>query len=134
MKKMMLIATMVFVVSTFVLVYLVRQKLEARAALTAPPTANTPTPLTPAPALARAHMPEFTLTTQEEKPLTRADLLGKVTIVDFMFTYCPFICPRLTATMNSMAQKLEGTSVRFLSVSVDPAHDTPQRLKAYAAD
>jgi protein SCO1 len=77
-------------------------------------------------------MPEFALTTQDGVSLGRDALLGRVTIVDFMFTHCPFICPKLTATMGMMARELQGTPVRFLSISVDPEHDTPARLKEYA--
>lgn len=95
--------------------------------------------LVPDPLVAGMRIPEFALTTQEGKALTRADLLGKITIADFMFTHCPFICPLLTAKMNEMCTKLgqepqAAEFVRFLSFSVDPAHDTPARLTEYAKE
>ena len=45
------------------------------------------------------NVPEFRFTTQEEKTLTRADLLGKVWVVDFFFTRCPGPCPVMTSRM-----------------------------------
>jgi protein SCO1/2 len=79
-------------------------------------------------------MPAFVATTQDGRQFTRADLLNQVTIADFMFTHCPFICPVLTARMKQMSEELKGTGVRFMSMTVDPTRDTPQRLAAYAAE
>lgn len=79
-------------------------------------------------------LPEFTATAQDGRTFTRADLLGRITIADFMFTHCPFICPVLTARMKQMSEELKGTSVQFMSMSVDPLRDTPERLKAYATE
>ena len=79
-------------------------------------------------------MPEFTATTQDGRTFTRADLLGKVTIADFMFTHCPFICPVLTARMKQVSRELSGTGVRFASMTVDPERDTPARLADYARE
>ena len=77
-------------------------------------------------------IPEFALTSQDDAPVTRADLLGRVTILDFFFTSCPFICPPMSRNMKRCQDALAGTGVRFLSMSVDPAHDNPERLRAYA--
>lgn len=77
-------------------------------------------------------LPPFTLTTQDGAPLTRDTLNNQVTVVDFMFTHCPFICPTLTQKMREIARRLTDTDVRFLSISVDPAHDTPAALRTYA--
>lgn len=78
-------------------------------------------------------IPPFSLSTQDGGTFTEKDLLGRITIVDFIFTHCPFICPTLTERMSGLADRLKGTGVRFLSMSVDPAHDTPATLKAYAS-
>ncbi len=77
-------------------------------------------------------IPEFSLTDQDGRTVTRESLLGRVTILDFMFTHCPFACPRLTAQMLSMSNQLKDTPVRFISISVDPERDTPAVLKAHA--
>ncbi len=65
--------------------------------------------------------------------LSREDLLGRITVADFMFTRCPSFCPMLTARMQDL-QAATATSVPealFLSISVDPDHDTPKVLQRY---
>lgn len=88
--------------------------------------------LTPDAALAGLRIPEFTLIDQHGREVTRASLLGRVTIVDFFFTHCPFVCPTMSANMLDLQRALARDGVRFLSVSVDPANDTPERMLAYA--
>jgi protein SCO1/2 len=79
--------------------------------------------------------PEFSLIDQDGRAVTRADLEGKLTVVDFVFTHCPFVCPQMSANMRELQAGLRGEKgVRFLSISVDPAHDTPQRLREYAVN
>lgn len=91
-----------------------------------------PDPAKPDPAVAALALPEFTLTTQDGGRLELNDLRGRVTIVDFMFTNCPFVCPVLTEHLRGVSNLLVGTPVRFLSITVDPEHDTPEALSAYA--
>lgn len=88
--------------------------------------------LRPDPVMSGLVIPEFELTDQDGRPFTRQSLLGHVTIVDFVFTNCPFVCPTLTQKMLYLQESLAGTGVRFLSVSVDPEHDTPDRLAEHA--
>ena len=78
-------------------------------------------------------LPPFTLTDQDGKSITREDLRGRVTIVDFIFTKCPSICPRLTQKMSALVRetKAEGDAIRFISISVDPDNDKPPVLRAY---
>jgi cytochrome oxidase Cu insertion factor (SCO1/SenC/PrrC family) len=65
------------------------------------------------------------------------DVVGdKLVVVDFVFTTCTTICPILSAKLARVQEKLGdrlGKEVRLISVSIDPARDTPERLKAYAA-
>lgn len=80
------------------------------------------------------NVPEFRFTTQEGKTLTRADLLGKVWVVDFFFTRCPGPCPMMTSRMAEISRALNKTKdVRLVSVSIDPTHDTPAVLAEYAS-
>jgi protein SCO1/2 len=88
-------------------------------------------PLTPDAEAAGLSIPPFTLTTSDGGTITRDVLLGHITIVDFFFTRCIFVCPVLTQQMVDQLKALNGTSVRFLSVSVDPEHETNESLKAY---
>lgn len=78
-------------------------------------------------------IPEFTLVDQDGEPFTRNDLLGHVTVVNFIFTNCPMICPFMTDTLAEIAQHLRATDARFVSFSVDPVNDSPARLTEFAA-
>ena len=80
-----------------------------------------------------APIPPFSHIDQDGEPLTREALLGTVWITDFIFTRCPNICPTLSARMRELQPKVLATSgVGLLSISVDPEHDTPEVLTAYA--
>lgn len=78
-------------------------------------------------------IPEFSLIDQDGKPFTREDLKGRITIVNFVFTHCPFVCPTLMEKMEGLSVALKNDPVHFLSISVDPAHDTPEALRSFAA-
>ena len=57
-------------------------------------------------------------------------------MVNFIFTTCPTICPVLSASFASFQQKLsaeELAEIRMVSITIDPEHDTPARLREYAA-
>jgi len=77
-------------------------------------------------------IPAFSMTDQDGKAQTEAILDGRLTVVDFFFTHCPYACPIMTSAMNDAAGKLAGVPVRFLSISVDPSRDTVPRMKEYA--
>jgi cytochrome oxidase Cu insertion factor (SCO1/SenC/PrrC family) len=59
---------------------------------------------------------------------------GKTVAINFIFTTCTTICPPLTATFRKVQQDLSarGLDVHLISVSVDPATDTSERLSAFA--
>ena len=60
---------------------------------------------------------------------------GKVVMMSFIFTSCTTVCPPLGATFAKVQKLLgdrAGRDVHLISVSVDPANDTPERLKAWA--
>jgi protein SCO1/2 len=79
--------------------------------------------------------PNFTLISQDGKPVGLADLRGKVVALTFIYTQCPDICPMLTQKMVQVQDELGaefGAKVAFVSISLDPEHDTPEVLKDYA--
>ncbi len=76
-------------------------------------------------------LPDFALTTHERQRLTRADLLGAPWIADFIFTTCGGTCPAMTAQLARLRPRLPD-AVRLVSFTVDPTHDTPEVLAAYA--
>ncbi len=90
----------------------------------------------PAPKLMEAGaVPAFHLTDQDGKSLGLEDLKGKVWVASFIYTRCRTSCPVVTADMARLARALRGQKdLRLVSVSVDPTHDTPAVLKAYAKD
>jgi protein SCO1 len=80
---------------------------------------------------------DFALTTQDEKPLRLTDLKGKVLLVSFVFTTCNGSCPATTHRMGQVQAELKkrdllkGDRVRLLSITLDPARDTPEVLRRY---
>jgi protein SCO1/2 len=82
--------------------------------------------------------PDFSLTNCNGTPISRDDLLGKVWLVDFIFTRCGGPCPLMTQRMLLLQQALEDqfpgeeSRIRLVSVTVDPDYDTPAVLKEYA--
>lgn len=78
-------------------------------------------------------IPPFEVVNQDEKPVTNAVFKDKITVIDFFFTHCPFICPAMTGRFGQLTRDLQDVrEVQFLSFSVDPANDTPARLREYA--
>ncbi len=88
--------------------------------------------------------PDFSLINQAEQPVRLQDLRGKVVLVSFIFTTCNGSCPATTARLGQTAHLLkekgllQGNRIRFVSITLDPARDTPEALrkymKAYDAD
>jgi protein SCO1 len=80
-------------------------------------------------------LPDLTLTDQYGHQLSLAALMGKPVLFDFIYTSCPGPCQLLTQHMKLIADKLGpvlGSKVSFVSVTVDPEHDRPNRLFDYA--
>jgi protein SCO1/2 len=80
--------------------------------------------------------PDFALTDQDGKPVTLASLHGRVVLLDFVYTSCPGPCPILTSKHVALQKALpeaERARVRLVSVSLDPARDTPEALRRYAS-
>ncbi|MGO4833655.1 SCO family protein [Rhizobiaceae sp. 2RAB30] len=81
--------------------------------------------------------PDFTLTSQDGQTVSLNDFRGKVIAVTFIYTSCPDICPMPTANMAHIQNRLGsafGPKIAFVSITVDPEHDTAQVLKQYAQD
>jgi protein SCO1/2 len=76
--------------------------------------------------------PEFSLIDQNGKPIDNKSLAGHVYICDFVFTHCAGTCPMMTSKMAGLQTLIPNKDIRFVSFSVDPEHDTPAVLSAYA--
>lgn len=72
------------------------------------------------------------------KPFDSQSLKGKCVLVSFVFTTCNGTCPLTTKAMAECRDELAkaglwGKNVEFVSITLDPEHDTPDVLKPYAA-
>lgn len=78
---------------------------------------------------------DFTLTTQDGKPFRLSSLRGKEVLVSFVFTTCSGTCPATTHRMVLAEEKLARAGlldkVHLLSITLDPARDTPAALRDY---
>ena len=86
--------------------------------------------------LARLHTraPAFHLTDQAGKDVSLESLRGRTLLIDFVYTQCPGPCPALTSQHVALQRKLTEAlreRVWFVSISIDPANDTPQAMRAY---
>lgn len=82
-------------------------------------------------------VPEFALIDQRGDTLRSSELEGSVWIASFVFTNCTGVCPAITAKMARLRDALDasgaaGEQVRLVSITVDPARDTPEVLSRYA--
>ena len=78
-------------------------------------------------------VPAFTMTDSLGHPFDSGELAGKVWVADFIYTNCPSACPFMSSRMHSVQRSLKGQEdVKLVSISVDPARDTPPVLNAFA--
>ena len=73
--------------------------------------------------------PPIALHDDTGKPVTLASQRGHWTLVTFLYTHCPDVCPLIAANLNQTLRTIHGVSV--LAVSVDPKGDTPATVRAY---
>ena len=89
------------------------------------------------PSISSSRIPDIAVYDQTGKRLNfyRDLVKGKTVAINFIFTTCTTICPPLTATFRRVQQDLaaRGSDVKLISISVDPATDTPERLREFAA-
>lgn len=78
---------------------------------------------------------DFTLTASTGAPLRLSDLRGKIVLLFFGYTTCPDVCPLTLAELKQMRQLMgdQADQVQVLLLTVDPTHDTPEKLAHYLA-
>lgn len=77
--------------------------------------------------------PKFELVNQDNKKITNETYKGKVYVVEFFFTTCPSICPKMNLSMLDIENTFFGNpNFGIVSITIDPTHDTPAVLKAHA--
>jgi protein SCO1 len=79
--------------------------------------------------------PNFTLTDQNGKPFHFSPASGRLVLMNFIYTSCPDVCPLFTAKLAAIQRRLTGEqreNYLLLSITTDPARDTPIKMKEYA--
>lgn len=80
-------------------------------------------------------IPSFSLTDQDGKAFSSEGLKGKIYVANFFFTRCGSICPKMSSQLTRLQDVfLNSPEVTFISLSVDPSHDTPEEMKKYAKE
>ena len=77
--------------------------------------------------------PKFELTNQNNIKISNESLKGKVYVLEFFFTTCPSICPKMNLSMLEIEKTFFGNlNFGIISITIDPVHDTVQVLKDHA--
>ena len=83
------------------------------------------------------HLPDidrFELVNQNGEPFDSANMLGTPYAVSFFFAACPSICRDLNTQVSRLNDQTSKEPIAFVSISVDPENDTPEKLNRYAQD
>ena len=80
---------------------------------------------------------DFTLVNQDGKPVSSKDFRGKAWAITFIYAQCPLpdYCIKMSTNFSDAANQIKDSEVKdkiaLLSISFDPEHDTPEKLKQY---
>lgn len=84
-------------------------------------------------------VPDFSLVNQNGEKVSLQQYRGKVVLVTFLYTTCPFPekCPTISKKLGQTRSVIEKVTqgsdeLQVISITIDPEHDTPERLKAYS--
>ena len=81
-------------------------------------------------------VPPVHLVRDDGKSVSLADEMndGRPIVLNFIFTSCGSICPLMSSVLSQFERRLgsDGGKVHLMSISIDPEHDTPARLREYA--
>ena len=85
----------------------------------------------------QGYFPNLPVVTHDGKTVRFYDDLikGKMVVISFIFTSCKDICPLTTARLAQVEERLGervGRDIFFISITVDPDNDSPEKLKEYA--
>jgi protein SCO1/2 len=76
---------------------------------------------------------DFKLTDQDGDIKTTADWNNKIVIVDFFFSHCPSVCPKMTNSLKTVQEAYKDDPTILLhSISIDPERDSATQLRKYA--
>lgn len=77
-------------------------------------------------------VPNFQLIDQNNKKISKQDMLGKVYLVEFFYSRCPTICPIMNKNMKYIQDQINSPDFGIISISIDPENDTPEVLQNHA--
>lgn len=79
--------------------------------------------------------PKFILTNQDNKQVSNATFNGKVYVLEFFFSTCPTICPKMNANLKTIQDEFLGNNnFGIASITINPATDTAEVLKKHAEE
>ena len=81
-------------------------------------------------------LPDFTLQSNENDPVSLSDFKGKYVLLFFGYTHCPDVCPLTLGGFRRIKNELEenlNDDIIFMFITVDSIRDTPERLSEYLA-
>ncbi len=77
----------------------------------------------------------MTFTNQLGKTVDLDSLKGKILVIDFFFSRCPTICPGMAKSIKKLQNSFTNSNdsiVQFISISIDPEHDSVPQLRKFA--
>ncbi|MBV9215550.1 MAG: SCO family protein [Acidobacteria bacterium] len=106
--------------------------------VTPPADTNNPLPVNDKFAQVGQDVPDFSLTNQDGKRISIKDFRGHPLAITFIYARCPLpdYCIRMSTNFSDIANKVmadpaQRDKIRLLSISFDPANDTPEKLRSY---
>lgn len=80
-----------------------------------------------------SYVKPFSFTTQEGKEFTEQNYQGKVSVVEYFFTTCPSICPKMYVNMRSIFDEFKNEpQFQVVGITSNPSWDTVGRMKRYS--
>jgi cytochrome oxidase Cu insertion factor (SCO1/SenC/PrrC family) len=96
------------------------------------PVRQSPTGTSAAVDPASGPVADFVLTDSADQEFDSKSLHGKVWVASFFFTNCPAVCWRMNQALSAYQQTHPDDPAHFVSITCDPANDTPEALAKYA--
>ncbi len=94
----------------------------------------TPSPYRGMTVVGSTSAPDFALRDQSGRLVRMANRQGRYTLVTFLYTNCPDVCPLIASHLNTALRgSARGPTTRVLAVSVDPKGDTPAAVRRFVA-
>lgn len=77
-------------------------------------------------------IPDFQLINHEAKVISSRSWSNRIVIVDFFFSHCPVVCPKMTKSLQHVQSAFRQDEILINSISIDPERDDPAQLQWYA--